>query len=365
MNLFPHRFRKVTKILKKPENLRTEEEIKIIQECKPIVAVIEDKIQKSIISKERCKEYEDPEEVLDFKCKALAQIIKDAKRMIVYTGAGISTSAQIPDYRGPNGVWTQINKKGQILPSNDLSCAEPTFTHLAIMKLYKCNIVKHVVSQNCDGLHLRSGLPQEALSEIHGNMYIEVCQSCKTQYFRDFDVTEHTSFHRHKTGRKCKKCSEETGDLVDTIVHFGEKGKFEWPQNWKGTQKHCSDPDVILCLGSSLKILRKYQCLWPKKHNGLPKICIVNLQWTPKDSQSFLKINGKCDEVIRRVMSILDIAVDNYSKENDGLLYLYTPLTLEEEETCNRIRLFSESKKELQTQIIPGWFGKGIRIKKK
>ncbi|MEQ2200179.1 hypothetical protein XENOCAPTIV_024397, partial [Xenoophorus captivus] len=65
-------------------------------------------------------------------------------------------AASIPDYRGPNGVWTQLQRG---------------------------RTVKHVVSQNCDGLHLRSGLPREALSELHGNMFIEVTLLILASFF--------------------------------------------------------------------------------------------------------------------------------------------------------------------------------------
>ena len=191
---------------------------------------------------------------------------------------------------------------------------EPTLTHMAITELNRKKIAKHIVSQNCDGLHLRSGLPQSCLSEIHGNMFIEVCLKCKTQYLRSFDVTEKTSLRRHKTGRKCHLCPEVNGDLIDTIVHFGEKGKLSLPLNWDNAVKAISKTDLILCLGSSLKVLRKYQCLWPKRANGCPQIAIVNLQWTPKDSQSVLKINGKCDSVMKEVMKHLNIDVKPYNK---------------------------------------------------
>ncbi|XP_076345312.1 sirtuin 7 isoform X2 [Tachypleus tridentatus] len=333
------KLKRVRAILKKAGCDRTEDETKVLNQFQDVVEVVEQQMIKHKSLKDRLKETEDPPDVLRAKCIELAETIANSDFLVAYTGAGISTAAKIPDYRGPEGVWTLL-QKGQDVKGLDITTAEPTYTHMCVSELYRRGYVAHVVSQNCDGLHLRSGLPRGALSEVHGNMYIEVCTKCKPlrQYVRLFDVTERTSLRRHKTGRYCHKCGAE---LIDTIVHFGERGQLRWPINWEGAVKAVENCDVIVCLGTSLKVLRKYHCLWAldKPLHERPKVYIVNLQWTPKDDKAVLKINGKCDEVMKLVMDHLGIPVSNYSREKDQIFRLAVPLTPEEEETTMRQQL--------------------------
>ncbi|KAK0152928.1 NAD-dependent protein deacetylase sirtuin-7 [Merluccius polli] len=371
-------FRQVARIMKKAEGARTAEESRALLRHRDAVEELRRRQVRSAVLKRKQEEVCDDSEVLRTKVAQLAEAVKQAQHLVVYTGAGISTAASIPDYRGPNGVWTQL-QKGQAVCSSDLGKAEPTVTHMCIKMLHKENLVKHVVSQNCDGLHLRSGLPRHALSELHGNMFIEVCTSCTParEYVRMFDVTERTSLHRHGTGRRCSHCA---GDLRDTIVHFGERGTLEQPLNWRGASEAAERADVILCLGSSLKVLKKYACLWcmnrPAKRR--PKLYIVNLQWTPKDDLATLKINGKCDDVMNLLMEDLDIQVPLYNKAEDPIFSLATPLRLEEEHSHSRSLIAPPAGQEdcspdtqgLATDepVQGGWFGRGYskgRKKKK
>ncbi|KAF5277497.1 hypothetical protein FQR65_LT03834 [Abscondita terminalis] len=333
-------------ILQKSENLRTNEEAQMLRQCSEAVEEVQLRWKKRDEAKRRQEEFEEPSDTLQEKCQILARAIAQSQHLVVYTGAGISTAARIPDYRGPNGIWTRL-QQGKDIGSHDLSLAEPTFTHMALSKLYHNNILKYVVSQNCDGLHLRSGLPRHALSELHGNMYIEVCKSCKPtkEYWRQFDVTENTARYAHKTMRRCYSCNEP---LVDTIVHFGERGTLQWPLNWSGASKNAQKATTILCLGSSLKVLKRYPWLWQmdKPVKKRPNLYIVNLQWTPKDDCANVKIHGKCDDVMKIVMNFLGISVLKYDRLKDPIFYHSTALCDEELHTTTQPALKNVETKE-------------------
>ncbi|XP_028415928.1 NAD-dependent protein deacetylase sirtuin-7-like [Dendronephthya gigantea] len=388
------RLKQIKSILQKGTDECSQEELNILRESPEMVQEIERRAIKQANAKARKIEVCDSPEELVAKATQLANAIKEANFVVVYTGAGVSTAASIPDYRGPNGIWTKLSKGESIKNCTNLSDAEPTLTHMSILKLYQERHVKHVVSQNCDGLHLRSGLPSEALSEVHGNMYIEVCTECEPEraYVRTFDVTEKTALRRHNTGRMCHICG---GKLRDTIVHFGEKGCLEWPLNWQGAIDAGKATDCIVCLGSSLKVLKRYNSLWGMTRTKArrPQLYIVNLQWTPKDTSATLKINGRCDDIMQLVMAKLGLDIPGYKRKHDPLFRLSTPLR--EHELCTKttknfeVLLESRANEHLNGETNPcsiqdvkhleqdavewdnrehlgaGWYGKGYAKLKK
>jgi len=266
---------------------------------------------------EEKKEFFDSEEVLDQKITQLAGWIKASKHFIAFTGAGISTSTGIPDYRsgintvlptGP-GAWekaaTGIKNKKNFKKA--MASALPSPCHMALVKLSEAGLLKYIISQNVDGLHRKSGIPAEKIAEVHGNTNIEICKSknCKRQYLRDFRVRNSQKTHNHKTGRMCESCGKE---MYDSIINFGENlPEKELDDGFE----HGSQADLCLALGSSLRVTPAADM--PKetaKRKG--RLVIVNLQATPLDKYAF-RINGLIDDVMTRLMAKLDLEIPAFT----------------------------------------------------
>lgn len=120
----------------------------------------------------------DSAEELQLKCAELAELLRSSRHAVFHTGAGVSTSAGIPDFRGPQGVWTLEQRKRKVEGGVSFAEAQPTPTHNAIQALVSRGMAQFVVSQNVDGLHLKSGLPRDRLAELHGNVLVERCERC-------------------------------------------------------------------------------------------------------------------------------------------------------------------------------------------
>ncbi|PWA79991.1 sirtuin family, DHS-like NAD/FAD-binding domain protein [Artemisia annua] len=250
-------------------------------------------------------EFFDSPNVLERKIQQLAKMIKKSKHLVAFTGAGISTSSGIPDFRGPKGIWT-LQREGKALPEASLPFhrAAPSITHMALVELERAGILKFVISQNVDSLHLRSGIPRQKLSELHGNSFREVCPSCGTEYLRDFELE---TVGLKETSRRC--CEPNCGaKLKDSVLDWEDELP---PKEMKPAEKHCRNADLVLCLGTSLQITPACDLPLKSIRNG-GKMVIVNLQQTPKDKKASLVIRGFVDKIMVGVLHLLEMKIPPY-----------------------------------------------------
>ncbi|OON16377.1 transcriptional regulator, Sir2 family [Opisthorchis viverrini] len=118
-------------------------------------------------------EFFDDTTTLESKIDELYRLMVESAYTVVHTGAGISTSVGIPDFRGPKGVWT-LEKLGE-KPTVSVSFekATPSLAHRILVELERKNLIHYLITQNIDGLHFRSGFPRNRLSILHGDMFLE------------------------------------------------------------------------------------------------------------------------------------------------------------------------------------------------
>nr|XP_039271488.1 NAD-dependent protein deacetylase sirtuin-6-like [Styela clava] len=252
----------------------------------------------------------DETESLQNAVKELVRLILESKCTVVHTGAGISTSSGIPDFRGPKGVWT-LEEKGMKPECNiRFEDAVPSYTHRALVRLEQAELVHHVVSQNVDGLHVRSGFPRNRLSELHGNMFVQVCDKCNKEYVMDYASP---TMGLKLTGLKCasmkarRKCR---GQLRDSILDWEDP----LPNKQLGNADTMSRAATLsITLGTSLQILPAANLpLHAKKNNG--HLVVVNLQPTKHDKKADLRIHYYVDEVMKAVMDSLSLDVSEFTK---------------------------------------------------
>jgi len=258
-------------------------------------------------TKDRLVEHFDEPSELEVKCQRLAEMIASAKHVIAFTGAGISTGAGIADFRsgmntqlptGP-GLWERPKCERPEGILDQCVRAKPGRTHAVLFRLFKAGILKHIISQNVDGLHMKSGIPRSELSELHGNIFVERCSSCGWEYERDFNTICSGGF----TGRSCDRCQ---GKLRHTGVGFGD----DLPEKivkraWNESER----ADLCLALGSSITVTPASEMpAWvAQRHRRVSTrgLVIVNLQATPCDGVAALRVNGFVDDVMERVERLL------------------------------------------------------------
>lgn len=174
---------------------------------------------------------------------------------------------------------------------------------MALVELMEQGHLKHVISQNVDGLHRKSGIPKKNITEVHGNTNLEICKKCGKDYMRDFRVRNAQKVHNHETGRTCDNAACG-GFLMDTIINFGENLRAV-DLNTGFAQG--AKADLMLVLGSSCRVTPAADMIGETLDNG-GKCVIVNLQKTPYTPQA-LHIYAQIDTVMEMLMKKLNMVI--------------------------------------------------------
>jgi mono-ADP-ribosyltransferase sirtuin 6 len=226
----------------------------------------------------------------------IARWIACSEHIVAFTGAGISTDSGIPDFRGPEGVWTRRDA-GRPAPRWRVPPDEvaPNASHLSLFELQRLGKLRFLVTQNTDNLHRRSGISPEFLAELHGNVQLMRCQGCDRSYTRKgvwWDAGRGYRTHKPVPGRpECANCG---GRLISSVVNFGDPlPKTELML----ADHHARRCDLMLVLGSSLLVQPAASLVGLALRSGA-RVVLVNRGKTPYDRAATLRVWAGLGEVI-------------------------------------------------------------------
>jgi NAD-dependent SIR2 family protein deacetylase len=231
--------------------------------------------------------------------EAIARWIINCERIVAFTGAGISTDSGLPDFRGPNGVWTRRDAglpapRWRVPPGQ----VKPNASHLSLVELQHLGKLQFLITQNTDNLHRRSGIHPELLAELHGNGQLMRCLGCDRLYPRQ-EVEWDTG--RWGLGYRTQKpipgqpaCAVCGGRLISSVVNFGDP----MPQKELAlAEQHASNCDLMLVLGSSLMVTPASSLVGLALRSGA-RVVLVNEGETPYDEAVTLRVWTGIGEVI-------------------------------------------------------------------
>lgn len=233
------------------------------------------------------------------------ELMKSAKRLVFFTGAGISTESGLPDYRGPDGVWTtgKIPTVGEMPDTEEarlefwqhrresypfMQSREPNSGHQAISSLMAQGRGLAVITQNIDGLHQKSGVPEDRVIELHGSTRKLRC--IPHGHITDGDVIQ----QQLESGEADPRCPECGGILRSDTVLFGEqlpKAALEI------AAKVSSVSDVMVVVGSSLVVYPAAQLPQIARQRGA-SLVIIDRAETALDEMADVVIRGEAGEVL-------------------------------------------------------------------
>jgi len=236
----------------------------------------------------------------------LKSLINDAKTIVILTGAGISTESGVPDFRSPGGLWEQFriveydeyikseaarieDWHRRFFMADQIGQVKPNIGHTKIAEWINEGKCTQLITQNVDGLHLRSGAPKDKTIEIHGNATTASCISCGEHH--SIEICR-TLFEATGVSPKCQVCD---GLVKADIVMFGEKMPIKKTAD---AFKSAETADLFIAIGTSLVVNPAAGLPLHAKHNNA-KFAIINRDSTGLDGYADCVVNGEIGKVMK------------------------------------------------------------------
>jgi len=235
----------------------------------------------------------------DERLSRAVALLRAARHAVAFTGAGISTDSGLPDFRGPDGVWTRRDK-GLPPPRTTVPrhAVRPNRAHRALVDLHRHGRLAFLISQNVDGLHLESGFPADRLAELHGNGRLLKCLACDHRCTKmavrwdDRDFGSGYRTQRPVAGQPT--CPECGGRLISSVVNFGDPMP---DAEMTAALDHSRRCDLFLAVGSSLVVSPANE--FPRMAVAAgARLVIVNRGETPLDGLAHLRFGEGIGEVL-------------------------------------------------------------------
>ena len=241
----------------------------------------------------------------------LRELIGSAKRIVAFTGAGISTESGIPDFRSPGGIWTRYKPiyfddfmasdemrreswRRKFATDETMLTAEPNAGHRALAKLVEQGRMSAIITQNVDGLHQRSGVPDSKVIELHGNATYASCLDCGHRHELE---PIRTAFLGSGRLPLCVKCD---GIVKTATISFGQ-AMPEIPM--ARAQDETMSCDLFIVLGSSLVVYPAAGFPRIAKRKGA-KLVILNRDPTDQDDDADVVVHAEIGPTMSRAIGV-------------------------------------------------------------
>ncbi|MDK3161641.1 NAD-dependent deacylase [Anaerolineae bacterium CFX9] len=246
------------------------------------------------------------------RIREIASLLRYAQSAVAFTGAGMSTASGIPDFRSPkSGLWNNVDPMAVasiygfrqnpraffdwVYPITAAAVkAQPNTAHLALARLESLNIIKAVITQNIDMLHMRAG--SRRIYELHGHLREATCTHC----FRIYPGEP--LLEKFMIDREVPRCADCGGVIKPNVILFGEQLPHEV---FHGAQDVAKRADIMLVLGSSLEVAPASDLPMLTWKNG-GKVIIVNLEPTPLDRIATVVVRQDVTKTVPALLELLE-----------------------------------------------------------